>query len=271
MMYTARALHEIKASYAFLERNLNLSKRYFGWEIVFLVYTIVNTFAFGLIGRMLEGDKNENVLFIVIGALMWSFLSALFHEVAHTIAWERWEGTLEYTFMAPVHRLTHLIGVCMYAIVYGLIRSILVLTAAVFFFDLNLGNANLLGAMLIMAASCLPFIGMGLGAAVLPLLNPEKGAQTTQIIQGIILLVSGVYYNVNVLPAWLQPLSAISPATYTLRSVRASLLEGAPTSSLLPDIAILIVSGIILIPIGYYIFLKGERYAKRHGKLKRSG
>ncbi len=270
-MYTARALHQIKASYAFLERNMNLCKRYLGWEIVFLVYTTVNTFAFGLIGRMLGGDTNENVLFIVIGALMWSFLSALFHEVSQTISWERWEGTLEYTFMAPVHRLTHLIGVCLFAIVYGLIRSIVVLIAAVLFFNLNLGQANLFGALLVMGASCLPFIGMGLAAAVLPLLNPEKGAQTTQIIQGVILLVSGVYYDVHVLPAWLQPLSTISPATYTLRSIRASLLQGVSTGSLAHDILILVVSGIILIPMGYYIFLIGERYAKRHGKLKRSG
>ncbi len=270
-MHTARALHQIKASYAFLERNMHLCRRYLGWEIVFLVSTIVNTFAFGLIGKMMGGDTNENVLYLVIGALMWSFLSALFHEVSQTISWERWEGTLEYTFMAPVHRLTHLIGVCMFAIIYGLIRCIIVLIAAVLFFELNLEGANLLGAFLMIAASCLPFIGIGLGAAVLPLLSPEKGAQATQIIQGIILLVSGVYYGVDKLPLWMQPVSYASPATYTLLGVRGALLEGTPTWELLPYIWWLLISGIILIPIGFQIFLIGERYAKHHGKLKRSG
>jgi ABC-2 type transport system permease protein len=28
--------------------------------------------------------------------------SAVFREVANSIAYERWEGPLEYTFMAPV-------------------------------------------------------------------------------------------------------------------------------------------------------------------------
>lgn len=270
-MYSARALHQIKASYAFLERNLHLCRRYLGWEIVFLVYTIVNTFAFGLIGKMMGGNTDENVLYLVIGALMWSFLSALFTEVAQTISWERWEGTLEYTFMAPVHRLTHLIGVCVFAIIYGLVRSILVMIAAVLFFELNLSGANLFGAILVIAASCFPFIGIGLAAAVLPLLSPEKGAQTTQIIQGIILLVSGVYYGVDKLPLWIQPLSYASPATYTLLGVRWALLDGTPTSELMPFIWWLLISGIILIPIGFHIFMCGERYAKRHGKLKRSG
>ncbi len=270
-MLTARALYQVKASYAFLERNLNLCKRYLGWEIVFLVYTTVNTFAFGLIGKMMGGDADEKVLFLVIGALMWTFLSALFQEVAHTISWERWEGTLEYTFMAPVHRLTHLLGVCMFAIVYGLIRCTLVLIASVLFFHIDLGGANITGTLLIMAASCPPFIGLGLGAAVLPLLNPEKGAQTTQIIHGVILLVSGIYYEVDKLPPWLLPLSYSSPATYTLKGVREALLGGVPTVELLPKAGLLLLMGALLIPIGYYIFLWGERYAKKHGKLKRSG
>lgn len=33
-------------------------------------------------------------------------------------------------------------------------------------------------------------------------------------------MVSGVYYPVGVLPGWLQPLSALSPATYTLSACR---------------------------------------------------
>jgi len=260
---------EAKSSYAFLERNFHLCKRYFGWEIVFLVYTTVNTLTIGLIGKSMGSD--ENTLYLIIGALLWSFLSTLFHEVAETISWERWEGTLEYTFMAPVHRLTHLLGVCTYAIIYGLLRSILVLIMTVFFFHLNLVGANLIGAFLVMGASCLPFIGMGLGAAVLPLMSPEKGSQATHIIQGIILLVSGVYYSIEYLPGWLRPLSYISPATYTLQGVRGALLNSVPTRALLPEILILVLAGVILIPAGYKIFLAGERYAKRHGKLKRSG
>ena len=31
--------HELKASYAFMERNFFLSRRYWGWEVAFLVYS----------------------------------------------------------------------------------------------------------------------------------------------------------------------------------------------------------------------------------------
>ena len=47
-MYTM--LSEAKASFAFIERNFNLVKRYMAWEMVFLVYTVVNTLTIGFIG-----------------------------------------------------------------------------------------------------------------------------------------------------------------------------------------------------------------------------
>ena len=36
--------------------------------------------------------------------------------------------------------------------------------------------------------------------AVLPLISPEKGAQLVFVAQGMLLVVSGVYYPVSVLP-----------------------------------------------------------------------
>ena len=52
--------------------------------------------------------------------------------------------------------------------------------------------------------------------AVLPLISPEKGAQLGFVAQGMLLVVSGVYYPVEVLPQWMQWLAMISPATYAL-------------------------------------------------------
>ncbi len=266
---STRVAGELRASYAFLERNVNLTRRYLGWEICFLVYSMVSTFAIGLIGKTMGDD--EAVLYLVIGALMWNFVANIFNEIAHTISWERWEGTLEYTFMAPVHRLTHLVGVTWFAILYGLTRTLIVLIASSWFFSLNLSESNIVGALIVLAASCFPMLGLGLGVAVLPLLSAEKGSQAAHIILGIIMLISGVYYPIDALPLWLQPLGRLCPVTYTIDGVRGAILESTPTVELLPLSGSLVLTGFVLIPIGYAIFLQGERYAKVHGLLKRSG
>ncbi len=267
---------ELGAAWGILVRNFNLVRRYLSWEIVFLFYTLINTLTIGLIGvdqaaRSLGTSPDEVILYLVVGALLWGFLSVLFSEVSQSISWERWEGTIEYTFMAPVRRVSYLGGVCLFAIAYGLIRTVVIMAAASVFFSLDLAGANLGGAFLVLVAASFSFIGLGLMAAVLPLMSPERGSQATHIVQGMILLVSGVYYSVEVLPDWLRPLSTLSPATYTLRGAREALLMGTPFAELKGDIGILLLFGIILVPLGLYVFSLGERYAMRTGKLKRSG
>ncbi|MEA4885028.1 MAG: ABC transporter permease [Clostridia bacterium] len=263
---------EVKSSYALVQRNVNLLRRYFGWEFVYVVYEVVNVLTIGFIGVSGPAETmNQRVLFLVAGALLWGFLSVLFHEVAESVAWERWEGTIEYSFMAPQPRRTYMMGVCFWGILYGFVRTIVCLVAVTLVFRISLAGANLSGALLTLAASSLAFIGMGLAAAVLPLISPEKGSQAAHIFQAVVLLASGVYYDVSVLPAWLRPLSAISPATYTLRAARAALLDGAGVRQLMPDILRLLAMGIILIPLGFRLFELAEEYAMRTGKLKRNG
>jgi ABC-2 type transport system permease protein len=107
--------------------------------------------------------------------------------------------------------------------------------------------------------------------AVLPLISPEKGAQLGFIAQGLLLVVSGVYYPVDVMPGWMQAIATLSPATYALHGIRASLLDGAGAGEVSGDVWPLLALGAVAIPAGLAVFRAGERYAKRHGKLKRSG
>jgi len=112
---------------------------------------------------------------------------------------------------------------------------------------------------------------VGMIAAILPLLYVERGAQMTFVLQSCLLLVSGVYYSISILPGWMQVLSHISPATYVLDGVRAGLIDGVPITDLFGDIWPLLVMGVTLIPLGVWAFGRAERYAKRTGKLKRVG
>ncbi len=69
----------------------------------------------------------------------------------------------------------------------------------------------------------------------------------------------------------MQAISKISPATYALRGIRHAILEGASPGAVWGDLWPLIVIGVVAIPLGLWVFRRGERYAKKHGKLKRSG
>jgi ABC-2 type transport system permease protein len=264
--------HELVGLGGVVERNWYLVKRYIWWELAFFLWTAANTLTIVFIAKGIDASpevENSLATKLLIGAVIWSYLGIVFEILTETVAWERWEGTIEYTFMAPLSRPVHLIGMGLFAIAYGIVRASLLFAVMVAFFGLSLPDANFAAALVLLAVASVSFIGIGMMTAVLPLISPEKGTQLGFIAQGMLLVVSGVYYSVDVLPEWMQWLSKISPATYALRGMRAAILEGSGVAW--SDLWPLIVIGIVSIPLGLAIFGAGERYAKRHGKLKRSG
>jgi ABC-2 type transport system permease protein len=270
---------EMSALFGFAERQLYVYKRYWVWEVVWLFYSIVSVLSIGFLASGLgalgagnaDFDLRKAQLYLLVGALLWGYLSLVFMEAAYAIAWERWEGTIEYTFMAPVRRMTHLMGICLFAIGYGLARTFIVLLAAIAIFDIDFSHADIGGALFVLAASIVPLIGLAILTSVLPLLSPQKGEQMSFAFQGFMLLVSGVYYPLSVLPAPLQIAGYASPLTYALAGMRRSLLEGAGVGDQLLTAAILVAMGAVLIPAGVLVFAWAERRAKRLGLLKRSG
>jgi ABC-2 type transport system permease protein len=274
------ATYQIRASFAFVERNFNLIKRYWSWEMVWLIYSTAESLSVSFIGLgMGEIGGNANVkvntaylvLYLLIGNLVWRFLSQIFYWITDLINIERWEGTIEYTLMAPIRRLTHMAGQTIFSVVYSLIFTGVILIATALVFKIDLRSANLLGGLLMLLAGSFSFIGIGIMASVFPLLFPERGAQMTHVFIALLLLVSGVYYPVDVLPGVLKQIAVFSPATYVLTGTRHAVLEGMPTYQLWPYVWPVLIMGALLIPAGLWVFGQGERYAKRTGKLHRNG
>jgi len=268
--------HDLIGLGGVVERNVYLTRRYIWWDLAFFVWTVANTLTIVFIAKGIEAeggniDVDRVTTILLVGAVIWAYLGIIFEILTETVAWERWEGTIEYTFMAPLSRPVHLFGMGFFAIGYGIVRAILLFGVVAAFFSLHLPNADYVAALVVLIVASISFIGIGMMTAVLPLISPEKGTQLGFVAQGLLLVVSGVYYPVSVLPEWMQWLAKISPATYALRGCRAAIIDGAGITDLWPEIWALLVIGVVSVPLGLWTFRTGERYAKKHGKLKRSG
>ena len=225
--------HELIGLAGVVERNLYLVKRYIWWDVAFFVWTVANTLTIVFIAKGIQAaggkiDVDADDDRCSSAPSIWAYLGIIFEILTETVAWERWEGTIEYTFMAPLSRPVHLFGM-------GAVRRSSTGSSA----------RRCCSASSRCSSGCtsptrtsrrrsscwsiasISFIGIGMMTAVLPLISPEKGMQLGFVAQGILLVVSGVYYPVSVLPGWMQALSTISPATYALRGIRAAILDGA--------------------------------------------
>ena len=259
-----------------VERNFYLTKRYIWWDLAWFFWTVANTLTIVFIAKGIPAvgghiDVDKVTTILLVGAVIWAYLGIIFEFLTETVAWERWEGTIEYTFMAPLPRAVHLLGMGAFAVLYGVLRTAALFGVVAIFFGLSFPDADFGAALLLLAVASISFVGVGMVTAVLPLISPEKGAQLGFIAQGLLLVVSGVYYPVDVMPGWMQAIATISPATYALEGIRAAVLDGAGVGAVWGDLWPLLVLGVVAIPAGLAVFRAGERYAKRTGSLKRNG
>ena len=275
---TLRPPNRVALGWAFVERQTNLWKRYWAWEIVWLVYGVVNTLAVtfiaaeaGRTGAVSQAEVRRLTLFLLIGTLVWAYLSAVLDDMSLVITWERWEGTIEHTLMAPVPRLWHLLGMSTFGVLHAVIRTAAIMACSLPFFTVDLGHASWSAAFVVVAVGSASLVGLGILAGILPLLYPERGVQMSFMVQALVLLISGVYYSVGILPGWLQAVSRVSPATYLLRGIRAALMDGRGVVHQGETLLVLAIFGLVLVPASLLAFSAAERWAKKTGRLKRQG
>src|SRR4028119_1177520 len=97
-------LSEMVAVWGYVQRNYFLTKRYFMWEVVWLVYVTINAMAITYIGAGIEAaggryDGEFWMTYLLVGALLWNYLSMLFDVLSETASRERGEGALEHRRM----------------------------------------------------------------------------------------------------------------------------------------------------------------------------
>jgi ABC-2 type transport system permease protein len=158
---------------------------------------------------------------------------------------ERTSGTLERLLATPLTEGELITG---YAITFGIlgtIQSALLLTIALAVFKIIvIGNVFL--AFFVIAL--LAIVSMSLGILLSSLAKRE--AQAVQFIPFIILpvfLLSGVFWPVEAIPQWLQPISYLVPTTYAVEACRAVILKGWTINQIWKDILALIIFAIIIL------------------------
>ncbi len=133
-------------------------------------------------------------------------------------------------------------------------------------FGAPMGRANVGVALLALLLSLLAFSGLGIISASIILVT-KRGDPVTFLLASLSTLLGGVYYPVAVLPAWLQALAALRPLTHALRALRLALLEGAGLAEVAPNLAMLALFALVVLPGGVWAFRWALRRARSDGTL----
>jgi len=203
--------------------------------------------------------------FILIGAVLASYIAAVFWGMGFALKNEMASGVLESNWMAPIPRLLFLAGQTLASLAITTINSLGMLALAWLLFGFQI-SGSLASAALVLVPMLVALYGFGFAFAAIVLLLREANT-LIDVSNYLISMLSGSQFPVNVLPRFLLPLSLAIPLTYGFDAVRGYLLG---TRTLLPieqELAILALFMVVTVPLGYLIFKRIERRCKQLGTL----
>lgn len=218
-----------------------------------------------VMAESIRAQGGEYFAFLIVGMLVFLFLTTAVNSIPHAIQSGIGNGTLEALFATPTSLPTLLGGLTGYGFVWTGARALVLLLGGALL-GMQIAWQQLLPALLILALIVLAYLPFGLMAAALVLAFRTAGPLPSAVL-AISGLLGGVYYPTNVIPSWIQHVVQAVPLTYGLRALRQALLEGMPLRYIAADIAIVAGFAAVLLGISLAAFTWALRYARRSGTL----
>jgi len=259
---------------ALFQRDLALARSYRFAFVLQLFEILLGVAAFYYLSRFVQSPQLTQSLpqsgsyfaFALVGVAFFDYLSVSLNAFDESLEEARQNGTLESLVVTQTPLPVILAGSALYPFAALSLRTAGYLVWGVFLFGFSAAQANWFGALIVLGASILSFIGLGVLSASYSLVF-KRGNPVKWLFLGVSGLVSGVMYPVRVLPGALQWIARLVPATYSLEGMRAALLGHAPIGELWPAIRALLVFAIILLPASFAAFAWALRRTKITGTL----
>jgi len=204
--------------------------------------------------------------FVLIGIAFSGYFGVGLSGFASSIRQAQMTGTLEAMLMSPTRVSTIVLCSSLWRYLMTSLRVLAYLAVGAVFLGVNLGRGNYLAALLVLALTIVTFSSLGIIAASF-IMVLKRGDPVTWLFSTLSSLLGGVYYPITILPDWLQRLSHLLPITYSLRAMRLALLQGRSLADLAPDILILLLFSLILLPLSLLAFRYAVHRAKVDGSL----
>lgn len=204
---------------------------------------------------------------LLSAVLLWDVLFRSQIGVAMSFMEEMWSRNLGHLFVSPLRVHEMISALLLMSTVRTLIGLVPASLLAVLFFDYSIYG---LGLPLVGFFASLLAMGWAIGLLVSGLiLVVGQGAESLAWVAVFALApVSGIWYPIDVLPAWLQAIAYALPSAHVFEGLRAILIDGAFRPDLMVNAVLL---DLVYLAAGGLGFLALFRIARRDGQLLQMG
>ncbi len=251
-------------SLAFLKRDLLENFSYKSAALIDALSIFSQVLVFFFIAKFLGGK--DYFPYVLTGIAFAGYQSAALSSFALSIHREIGTGTLEAILLTRTSVYTVLFSTVIWNFIFTSLKVLVYFAAGMILFDFDFSKFNAAGFFLSFALTISAMMALGVLSAGC-ILVLRRGDPVTSLMNNASRFLSGVYFPIQVLPAWIQPLSYLLPLTYALEALRRSLFNGDGIHELAGHLSVLFIFSVILWPCSLLFFRWAFHKARKEGTL----
>ena len=190
--------------------------------------------------------------FIAPGIMAMTVMMSVMTGLPVAISQEKEIGTLDGMMVAPINRLSIILGKTLGQTARGLLQGVIILILSVGLFGVTInGSILLVFALLLLGV----FSFVGLGIVITSFAKDQETAQMAMMtLMFPMMFLSGVFFPIQQMPWYMQDISKVLPLTYASQALRKVMVLGAGIPDISIELTVLIVFGVIMTAIAVPVF-----------------
>jgi ABC-2 type transport system permease protein len=197
------------------------------WIFMEIALPLIGTIAMVYVYRALRAPA-QYTGFVVLGGTVLAFWQNILFDMAGNFIWERGGSNLELFTVAPTTFTAILLGMALGGIFYTAQRAAVVLLATSLLFHVQYRPAGIAPAVGLLVLTLLALYALGMLLASLFLFFGRAAWHALDGMQEPVYFLSGFYFPVHSLGAYVAGAASIIPLTLGLDAIRQVLLPGTP-------------------------------------------
>jgi ABC-2 type transport system permease protein len=190
--------------------------------------------------------------FVAPGIMAMTVMMSVMTGLPVAISQEKEVGTMDGMMVAPINRLSIILGKTLGQTARGLLQGVIILVLAVGLFGVAIqGSILLVFALLLLGV----FSFVGLGIVITSFTKDQETAQMLMMtLMFPMMFLSGVFFPIQTMPWYMQDISKLMPLTYASSALRKVMVLGAGIPAISTELIVLIVFGVIMTAIAVPVF-----------------
>jgi len=174
-----------------------------------------------------------------------------------SIVRERTNGTMERIFASPTRPHEVVLGYMIAFSLISLVQSCLLLGSAILLFNMTIQGSVLLALGFVVLYA----IGVqGLGTLLSTVARNEfQAIQLVPLVFVPFMLLGGIFWPIEAMPAFIRPLSSVIPLTYAAEGLRSIVIRGWGPAEIWKDLVALSIFAAVMILAGFAVTKKRAR------------